>query len=139
MQNNKGFTLIEMLVVIAIIGLLSSVVVIGLGGSRSKARDARRIADIQQIQNALEVGYTPASGYPTTIPAGAPTTDPQGNTYLYTSSGGESYKLGVCLENDQNPPPSDADITNKCPSGLGGGATTGGTCSTNAKKYCVAQ
>ncbi len=138
MTNNKGFTLIEMLVVIAIIGLLSSVVVIGLGGSRSKARDARRIADVQQIQNALELAYDPASGYPSGIPSGAPTTDPQGNTYLYSPLT-QNYKLGVCLENDQSPVPSDASITANCPGSLGDGASTGGSCTTAAKKYCVSQ
>ena len=56
-KNNKGFTLIELLVVIAIIGILSSVVLASLNSARTKARDARRIADIKQIQLALELFY----------------------------------------------------------------------------------
>lgn len=58
MINNKksrGFTLIELLVVIAVIGLLSSVVLVQLGPVRGKARDARRMSDIKQISDALEV------------------------------------------------------------------------------------
>lgn len=50
MKNNKGFTLIEMLVVIAIIGLLSSVVLVALGPSRTKAKDARIISDLNQVK-----------------------------------------------------------------------------------------
>ncbi|PIW79613.1 MAG: pilus assembly protein, partial [Parcubacteria group bacterium CG_4_8_14_3_um_filter_48_16] len=56
--NKKGFTLIELLVVIAIIGLLSTLAVVALNNARLKARDAKRIADIKQIQTALELYYT---------------------------------------------------------------------------------
>ncbi|PIS13297.1 MAG: prepilin-type cleavage/methylation domain-containing protein, partial [Candidatus Tagabacteria bacterium CG09_land_8_20_14_0_10_41_14] len=56
-KNKKGFTLIELLVVIAIIGILSSVVLASLNSARKKARDARRVADIKQIQLALEMYF----------------------------------------------------------------------------------
>lgn len=61
-KKQKGFTLIELLVVIAIIGLLSSVVITSLNSARVRARDARRIADLHQIQLALELYYS-ANGY----------------------------------------------------------------------------
>ncbi|MCD6568701.1 type II secretion system protein, partial [bacterium] len=44
-HKNKGFTLIEMLIVISIIALLASMILVGMGGARAKARDSRRIAD----------------------------------------------------------------------------------------------
>jgi len=62
--NQKGFTLIELLVVIAIIGLLSTLAVVSLNNARTKSRDARRVADIKQIQTALELYFTDASLYP---------------------------------------------------------------------------
>ena len=63
-NNKKGFTLIELLVVIAIIGLLSTLAVVALGNARQKARDAKRLPDLKQLQTALELYYTDQSAYP---------------------------------------------------------------------------
>lgn len=63
-MNKKGFTLIELLVVIAIIGLLSTLAVVALGSARQKARDAKRLSDIKQVQTALELYYTDNNAYP---------------------------------------------------------------------------
>jgi general secretion pathway protein G len=63
-KNNKGFTLIELLVVIAIIGLLSTLAVVALGNAREKARDAKRLSDLKQMQTALELYYTDQTSYP---------------------------------------------------------------------------
>lgn len=51
----KSFTLIELLVVVAIIGVLSSVIFVGLREVRGRARDARRVSEIDQIVKALEL------------------------------------------------------------------------------------
>jgi type II secretion system protein G len=62
--KDKGFTLIELLVVIAIIGLLASVVLVSLNSTRKKARDTKRLADINQIQKALALYYDANGQYP---------------------------------------------------------------------------
>jgi len=66
MQKKKAFTLIELLVVVAIMGLLAGMAVVALNQAREKARNARRIADIKQIQTALELYYMDQAGYPPT-------------------------------------------------------------------------
>ncbi|MEK7465163.1 MAG: type II secretion system protein [Patescibacteria group bacterium] len=105
MKQNKGFTLIEMLIVVAIIGLLASVVVLGLGGARERSRDAKRAADIKQIQNGLEAAYINPAGYPTdsSAIAGVTMQGPSGDAYVYevlTDANGVNtgYKLGACGE-----------------------------------------
>ena len=60
-----GFTLIELLVVIAIIGLLSTMAVVSLNSARGKARDAKRVSDVKQISNLIEMAAanTASGGY----------------------------------------------------------------------------
>ena len=62
--KQRGFTLIELLVAIAIIGLLSSIVMAAVNDAREKSRDARRLSDMRQIQNALELYYDEYGQYP---------------------------------------------------------------------------
>jgi type II secretion system protein G len=66
-MKKKGFTLIELLVVIAIIGLLSTLSVVALNSARQKSRDAKRVADVKQIQTALEFYYNDINSYPATL------------------------------------------------------------------------
>ncbi len=115
-HRNKGFTLIELLVVIAIIGILSSVVLASLNSARSKSRDARRVADVKQLQLALELYYDANRNYPTTLSAAnlvtpgyiaAIATDPTtGAAYPYFALGSgatcSSYHLMATLENTGN-------------------------------------
>jgi len=63
-RQERGFTLIELLVVIAIIGILSATVLVSLNSARTKARDAKRVADIQTIRTALELYYFDNGRYP---------------------------------------------------------------------------
>jgi len=62
-MNKKGFTLVELLVVIAIIGVLSTLAVVSLNNAREKARDAKRVSDIKQVQTALELYFADSNGY----------------------------------------------------------------------------
>lgn len=117
--KKKGFTLIELLVVIAIIGILATLAVVALQNARKNARDAKRIADVRQMQTALELYFNDWQEYPTTttVDAGAissgtvymavvptaptPADDPcvtASNTYEYLQTdSGASYTINFCL------------------------------------------
>lgn len=51
--NKKGFTIIEMLVVIAIIGLLAAVIIVSVTAVRAKGRNAQRSSDVSSILTAV--------------------------------------------------------------------------------------
>ena len=79
-MRNKGFTLIELLVVVAIIGILATVVLGSLSESRKRARDAGRLAEIKQMQNALELYYLDNGTYPEL--GGLASTCPRNNLFF---------------------------------------------------------
>lgn len=67
-RGHAGFTLVELLIVISIIGILSSITVVSVGSVRQMARDSKRLADIKQLQTALELYFNRVGGYPTPLP-----------------------------------------------------------------------
>lgn len=70
-ENKKGgFTIIELLVVVAIIGVLSGIVLQTLAGARMKTRNVTRMSDIDQISKALELYATGGKSFPSTPPVG---------------------------------------------------------------------
>lgn len=71
LRKQEGFTLVELVVVVAIIILLISIILARLDVSRAKARDTKKISELKSLQNALELYQLDAGGYPqpTTQPA----------------------------------------------------------------------
>jgi len=120
-MNKKGFTLIELLIVVAVISILASVVLVGLGPVQKQGRDARRISDLRQIQNGLELYYNAKSKYPpnssnwnafsTELKTGAGISnvpkDPRSPSveYQYWTNGTiqNTYCIGARLEDPKNP------------------------------------
>jgi len=104
-SGRGGFTLIEMLVVVGIIGVLASLVLVGLGPSRTAARDVKRISNVNQLRNLLEVYYLKNSKYPdslseATLPGYTKVVGTESSLYGYTG-GGSSYTIGVDTEGNQ--------------------------------------
>ena len=116
-RRARGFTLIEIMVVIVIIGLLAAVIVPTVMGKVDDARVAKAKADIQSLEAALSMYYLDNSKYPTSEQGLAALTqqptdpsikhwrlggylervskDPWGNAYLYVLPGthGKQYDL----------------------------------------------
>src|SRR3989344_8395595 len=123
-KKNKGFTLLELIVVIAVISILAVILLPRFVRITKPANDSRRLADIRTIQGYLELYYQQNRSYPvdlansagafgsgnscagvcgvliranvaTSIPA-----DPVelGNYYYRYESAGQSYVIGAQLE-----------------------------------------
>lgn len=124
-KNNRGFTLIEILIVVMVIGILSGVMlrVINVDDVRKKTRDSQRIADLKKIQTALELYFVDNRTYPvsgefisitgsddvSTILKGSGTDDtyinqiptdpkPEHGNYMYKSTSGTTYMLVALME-----------------------------------------
>ena len=63
-MKRGAFTLVELLVVISIIGLLSTIAIVSLTSARMKARDTKRIVDIRQISLAMQMYRQDNGNYP---------------------------------------------------------------------------
>lgn len=116
----KAFTLMELIIVIAILGILASIISANFLNSLKKGRDAKRKGDLEQIQRALEIYYEDNKAYPVTskVTFGSslchidgcstrnymlklPVDPTSGKSYEYLSATGVDYKLFACLENNQ--------------------------------------
>jgi prepilin-type N-terminal cleavage/methylation domain-containing protein len=122
-MKRPAFTLVEFLVVIAIIGLLSTIAVTSLSSARAASRDAKRKADLRQIAQAVELyidanGSAPAyagwctylsnagiplvknelSAYLATMPTDPTTANKVGDYFYYNLGGVNKYALCANLE-----------------------------------------
>lgn len=124
-NNQQGFTMIELLIVMVILSLL---LVVGIGSfmsSQIKARDSARKTDLQNIARALELYYNDKGEYPIdtsktgilgmdwgdpfvdpnnteTLYMNLLPSDPGGYAYYYTSVTGDRYQLYAYIENEND-------------------------------------
>ena len=114
--NQKGFTIIELLVVIVIIGILVALALPQLFAAQARGRDTDRKNDMKNLQTKLETYFNDNDKYPSatelTSTGGFEGADisaddmkgPRNTTYTYTpSNNDQSYVLSTNLENKKDP------------------------------------
>ncbi|HSX02035.1 MAG TPA: prepilin-type N-terminal cleavage/methylation domain-containing protein [Candidatus Saccharimonadia bacterium] len=132
LKKEGGFTLLELLIVIVIIGILALLIIPNITSAPKKARDTQRKTDLRAIQKGLEEYFVSNNVYPnalTDLTGGNPPimkaipTDPNHNSttpYTYTPANTNStYTLNACLENA-----NDTGTGVKAASNYGAGCST---------------
>ena len=133
-NKQKGFTLLEMMVVVVILGVLASMIVPNLMGNKDKADRQKVISDVVALENALDMYKLDNSAYPSSDqglealvsePSGSPEPrnyredgyikrlpqDPWGNDYILNSPG-EHGKIDVLSVGPDREEGTDDDIGN---------------------------
>ena len=113
--QSRGFTIVELLVVIVVIAILVALTLPNLFGLQRRARDDTRKNDLKNIQQAAETYFNDKSAYPATLSTlttqyiNAIPNDPKGGSYTYTptpsgcTTACTSYTLSANLENTSDP------------------------------------
>jgi prepilin-type N-terminal cleavage/methylation domain-containing protein len=87
----RGFTLVELLVVIVILGILAAVVVFAVGGITYKGKSSACQIEVRSVNTAIQAYYAQNTAYPATVSALVPaylSAAPVANTPVYSSTTG---------------------------------------------------
>lgn len=67
-QQRMGFTIVEIMVIIAVIGILAGITVFGIGDWRARTAKAEVASDLNAVVSAMDSARTFSTGYPASIP-----------------------------------------------------------------------
>jgi prepilin-type N-terminal cleavage/methylation domain-containing protein len=104
-KNVSGFTIVELLIVIVVIGILAAITIVAYNGIQGRAQDASVQSDLRNIAKKLELGRvdSPTDSYPTTNPTLAAVVDVKVNKNSYVTSPSATYNLLMCFPTTLNP------------------------------------
>lgn len=63
-KQSSGFTIVELLIVVVVIGILAAITIVAYNGVQTRSRDSQRDTDLANIQKALELYYADNGTYP---------------------------------------------------------------------------
>ncbi len=112
-RSRLGFTLVELLVAISIIGILAALLIANMVGLRERGSDAKKKSDLRQMKTALRLLYNDTQSYPETADFALYTdgtallSEDHSITYMkvlpedvdYVSAGGDDFLIHVELDN----------------------------------------
>jgi type II secretion system protein G len=107
-NNQQGFTIIELLVVIVIIGILVALALPNLFAAQARGRDTDRKNELKNAQQQLENYFNDNGEYPDDWAVVVTDADgrqgPRNDAYVYVvAADNQSYTLTADLENDDDP------------------------------------
>jgi type IV pilus assembly protein PilA len=112
-NKSKGFTIVELLIVIVVIGILATLVIVTFTGIQQKARNSQRQTDINALDSHIEAYYASTGNYPTYTQLTTASwrssnmkgldaealVDPKGNSVSSSSAVAGTYTYGYVANN----------------------------------------
>lgn len=98
----NGFTIVELLIIIVVLGVLGAIVLLSYNGIQTRVRNTAMISGVKQYTESIQAYHAVNGDYPKP-PGGSPDSERAGCL-------GEGYSGGVCLIEDVLDPP---EVTNK--------------------------
>lgn len=83
-RQQQGFTIVELLIVIVVIGILAAITIVAFNGIQDRTRTTAKVNDIKSLQKIVELYYAENGTYPNT-----------GSSWRFQRSAGDSFIPGV--------------------------------------------
>lgn len=129
-KQSSGFTIVELLIVIVVIGILAAITIVAYNGIQQRARDTQRKSDLSQITKALQLYKIDNASYPSTASGCAAGSGGGGNGYLNLIYSGTTRSIASCLVEDKK-------LTTELKDPSGSLSCSGATCRTYMIYTCA--